>query len=161
MARDDKLDEYTLNKTTYLIATLTHFVSKLTPNPEIGHLLSRGSGIYSKTMDVKNIEIPKKILETLIDHCQEIRRGIGSPDTMPKGLVIDFTMHLSQAICDATKIQNMREYDITHQFLKYLETELDKIRNDYPDLTKAGEDLQSALENSRLERENTFKIPSR
>jgi Zn-dependent M32 family carboxypeptidase len=148
------LDGYTLNKTTKLIGEVNNFLEDIETSTKKGEsqpkskfVSSLSSSFFSpqlNNLNHKAMEEEKIVAEQLKEKCEEIRRQIGSPESMPRALVISLVMHLHQAInCHGKNGKTPYGEKLT----KLLSKEVDNIRNLFPELAQAGEDLQKAIEN--------------
>jgi hypothetical protein len=150
------LDGYTLNRTTYLIEKLEIY---------IGNNQYAKQDFKSKILKSLNLEFGKMgflsnpdnnrrkelaIATTLRTSCEQLRGDIGNPETMPRGLVIDFMFHLCGAIFACEEIST--SYLYRSDFIDLIEQEAKRLYMLYPDLAEAGEQLQKAVANCQLQK---------
>jgi hypothetical protein len=157
------LDGYTLNKTTKLIGEVNNFLKNIkTSLKDQSHLTEEGkvqsknkfasnlsSSFFSPPLNThshKAVEEEKIIAEQLKEKCEEIRRQIGSPESMPRALVISLVMQLHQAVNGHEKIYDGKTL-YGEKLTKLLSEEVNNIQNLFPELAQAGENLQKAIEN--------------
>lgn len=153
------LDCYTLSHTTVLIETLEDFLSepkrggKKSYFSETSAEASASTSAFYKAggQEYKAIQGEINLAQDLKCACEGIREQIGSPETKPRGLIIDFMHHLCEAIsrCQELSMACSKDFDSTLQ--KCIEGEIKKLRKLYPDLAQAGEDLQKAFAHHRMQ----------
>lgn len=146
-------DAYTLVRTSNLIAFLQTLTYKqnLKENfkQEIMHPTRKASRstFYDSSNDTpKAIEQELSIASDLKNVCEQLRSEVGSPETMPKGLVITFMVHLLDAITDCKQLM-VPSTTNTDKLLAYIKREIITLKRFYPDLAEAGEVLQKATAN--------------
>ncbi|MBA2655217.1 MAG: hypothetical protein H0U71_09175 [Gammaproteobacteria bacterium] len=145
------VDGYTLNSTTYLILTLQSFIEKKLSLLEKSTSLEEVSRSKKTALKMKpKKRLPKEInlANDLKCTCEEIRQQIGSAETMPKGLVIFLVMHL----CDAIHTCEEWAAEYNQELIDCIHHEIEHIRQLYPELAQAGEDLQKAIANYPLQK---------
>jgi hypothetical protein len=123
------LDCYTLNRTSSLINSLEEFIKQ--------YKGETSPNFFSLAKSNKKEII---IAQELKDICTMIRSQIGSPETMPKGLLINLVMHLHQAF------QNCEKHNST-ELSNHIQNEICQIQQKQPELAQAGEDLHKAIAN--------------
>lgn len=136
------LDAYTLNYTTRVIATVHEFIEE----QGLMHIQKK-SFIFTKypKADMKITSREVSLAQRLKDECEQIRSQIGSSDAMPKGLVIDFVVHLFEAMHEFEKLYQHKCSCKSQKLICCIQETLNQIRRFYPDLAEAGEELEKAM----------------
>lgn len=107
------LDGYTLNKTCRLIHLLDEYIGKLkklaSPQKlsptQPGHKLKSQLFTQQQTSGGQNLSKDhQKLAEKLRLECEDIRSQIGSPEAMPRGLVITLAMCISHTFSETERI---------------------------------------------------------
>ena len=149
------IDAYTLNRTTHLINLLRSFIEEHSQTVKKNFWDSETrrsqttnvSNFYQNTKtSPKQTEKVLNVAKDLQSLCEEIRKQIGSAETKPKGLVINFMVYLFEAIslCPPIEINKKLVDSINHEIMQ--------IRQIYPELAEAGEELQKAIANYQPEK---------
>lgn len=142
-----KTDAYTLNHTCYFILVLEDYINDLDKTSfETSPKKQKITTFYEKKEPCSLIQQELDIARKLRKESAQIRSQIGSPEVMPKGLVITFMCHLCEALLacrDAYRALSASN----RQLLRLIGTEIENLKHTYPDLAKAGEDLQKAVAN--------------
>lgn len=148
------LDGHTLNRTTNLIQFLQEFIYE----QDIRANIKQNFLSYDKNPEntkkvaplhdtdkaqYKIVEKELDIAKHLKDICVKIRSQIGSPETKPKGLVIQFVVHLLESIRSCKELYN-QDNRVKSKLYELIKLELEEIENLYPELVQAGEDLQKS-----------------
>lgn len=156
MTDDLHIDGYTLNRTNSLIAMLQTFIQEADTLPNIKEALlleeSSTVSLFHKTKrDYHAIKQGLNVANNLKRTCEEIRSQIGSPETQPKGLLIDFMFHLCEAIrfCQS----GLTSTDINKKLIQSIKNEIDQIHQQYPELAKVAEELQNAIANCQMQKQ--------
>lgn len=148
------LDGHTLNRTTDLIRFLQDFIheqdirnnikqSFLSHTKEPENSKKVASFYDANKAQYKTVEKELDIAKQLKDICVKIRSQIGSPETKPKGLVIQFVVYLLEGIRSCKELYN-QDQGAKSKLYDLIKLELAEIENLYPDLVHAGEDLQKS-----------------
>jgi hypothetical protein len=150
------LDGFTLNRTTYLIEKLEIYIwdNQSAKQDFKSKILQSINLEFGKTRflskPANNLRKELAIAMALRTSCEQLRGDIGNPETMPRGLVIDFMFHLCGAISACEEIYN--SYFYRSDFLDLIEQEAKRLYKLYPDLAEAGEQLQKAVANCQLQK---------
>lgn len=127
------LDGFTLNSTSHLAEYIENFISL--------HQQNFGKNAFFSFQTASAglepwREHELRAARQLLEFCIQLRDQIGSPETMPKGQIIDFMVHLCETVSSQT---------LNDGLVKMVEREVDKLRQLYPELAEAGEELQKAM----------------
>jgi hypothetical protein len=150
------LDGYTLNRTTDLIEKLQAYIE--TQQNFKSKALETKSLDFNKTVTgFHSRQFPTKTKQELIAAkelqclCEDLRKQIGSRETMPRGLIITFMLHLCQAFSFFEAIYTGHQ-DVKSELFDRIQSEINRIRQYYPELAERGEELQKAIANYQLQK---------
>ncbi len=144
------LDGYTLNRTCHLVEKIASFIDKhqqpLDFKRQTWGYPSSSSMLKPAFLSFKTKQADKAEIstaKTLLDFCIQLRNEIGSPETKPKGQVINFMVIL----CDLKQSPTLPA-----ELSQIIEHEVASLYRFYPKLAAAGEKLQKAIANNQMQK---------
>jgi hypothetical protein len=164
------IDSYTLDRTSFLITTLQDFIKETAAKSvkedyvktqSAGHLASKGgspihtkrvtsssegkndSPIYTKRVIPSEAKEELEVANKLLSSCLHIQSLVGSPETQPGGLIIDFMMDLCKATDSFQSIYE-RCNRINPKLQDLIQSEIKQLREEHPHLAKAAENLHNS-----------------
>ncbi len=142
------IDAFTLNHSSHYILLLDALINDLSPNPfiEVEKPQGRVSAFYQGQIPYTVIKNELEIAKVLKKDIEVVRSQIGSPDTMPRGLIIIFMRHLCDAAFACQKLYE--EHDLANRdLIQVINSAIKELKHAYPELAKAGEKLHEAIAN--------------
>lgn len=144
-------DAFTLNHSCHYILLLEALINDLSPNPfiEVEKAKSKVSTFYQGQISHTVIKNELEIANNLKNDIEAIRSQIGSPESMPRGLIIIFMRGLCDAAFSCQKLYE--EHDIANRnLLQVINSAIKELKQSYPELAKAGEKLHEAIANQPI-----------
>lgn len=142
-------DAFTLNQTCFFINALNVLIEELHPSTSFTKPaeLQQPLPFYSGRIPYQLIREVVALADELRCFSQNIVSQIGSPESMPRGLVITFMWHLcdAQSSCgDIYKRSNLP----CGELCSLIDSTIQTVKTNYPDLAMAGEELHKAIANT-------------
>lgn len=140
------LDGYTLEITHALITRLHAFIQNndsKSKEPALSQATNLSFSTFFYSFNERGSLVEEcQIARALKILCEQVQHEIGSPETMPKGLIINLVAHLYAALrsCEQIKCTNYQS-----KLSTYIENEINQIKQRFPELDEVGEALQKAV----------------